>query len=158
MKRDLNFWLGLEIYIRAVAKRNPVPYPWIGVGAIFLAILTSTVSSRASFVSVGSVAEAASRAASLGDYAAAQELFGKLNSETANDSVLGAQSELEDKIYPERVLEKKIAELEDKITKYPGNREMFIELSNLYKQLGNQEMANEYREKARVLDPNGVEF
>lgn len=95
------------------------------------------------------------RAADSGDYQSAQKLWDE------------TMPELEDKVYPERKVEREIAELEQKLEEYPGNREIFLMLGELYGELDGVrageprpygEMAAEYREKARILDPNNVEF
>lgn len=145
MKRDLNFWLGLEKYLRTVAKRSPLPYPWIAISIVLTIIFASLLNSKQSFADISTNSDASLRAVELGDYEVAQDLY----VETGNP-------ELKDIIYPEQVIERRIAELEQKSILYPGNREIFIELSNLYKQLENIDMSDEYREKARVLDPNNL--
>ena len=96
---------------------------------------------------VSDLSEATALSAKLGDYELAQKLFDR-------GEVLG----LEDKVFPEKMVVNKIAELEQKLEEYPGNRIIFLSLAELHEQLGNQEVASEYREKARVLDPNEVRF
>lgn len=158
MKRDNHFWSSLEEYSRVVAKRSPLPSSWIVTGVAALIIVASIFGVKASFASITTYSDAALRAASLGDYPSAKKFFNASTKMLSNDSVLGVKSELEDKIYPENIVEKKIIELEEKMTIYPGNREIFIELSALHAQLGNQEIADEYREKARILDPNNIDY
>lgn len=147
MKRDLNFWLGLEEYLRTVARRSPLPYPWIAISIVLFIIFASFLNSKQSFAEINTNTEAALRAAKLGDYEVAQDLY----IETGNP-------DLKDIVYPEQVVERRIAELEQKMALYPGNREIYIELSNLYRQLENIDVSGEYREKARVLDPNNLSF
>jgi len=97
------------------------------------------------------------RAAQIGDYPTARELLNRRTS-SAKKGVLGADSELEEKVNPESKVERRIRELEDKLMIYPENKEIYLMLAELYGQLENWELASEYREKARVLDPNGAEF
>lgn len=109
-------------------------------------VKNSTVGARG----MGEVIE---RAASLGDYELAEKLY-----KSAAGNVLGAESELEDVIYPEKVVERRIGELEEKLVQYLGNREIYLAIADLYEQLGEAEKSGEYREKARVLDPNNSIF
>lgn len=112
-------------------------------------LLASALNVKNSVVGATSLGGVTKRAAERGDYELARWLY-----EAGGDKVLGAGSELEDKVYPERVIERRIAELEEKLEEYPGNREIYLLLTDLYGQVGNQELESEYREKARVLDPN----
>jgi tetratricopeptide (TPR) repeat protein len=158
MKKEMNFWRSLEEYSWKVVKRNPLPWQWVGIGLIVIVLLTSAVSAKNSMVGARNIREAIEIAVSLGDYETAQALFDKMLDSRSKMLVLGAESELEDKVYPERVVERRVIELEDKLEIYPGNREIYLSLATLYQTLGNQEIADEYREKARILDPNDIEF
>lgn len=158
MKKDLNFWLSLELYLRNVVKRSPIRWQWVGVGLVGLVLFTSLLNVKNSIVGVKNTREAIELAVSRGDYETAQELFNHKSQMTNSQMVLGVDSELEDKVYPERKVERKIAELEEKLKEYPSNREIFLQLAELYGQIGNQEKSDEYREKARILDPNNVKF
>lgn len=102
--------------------------------------------------------EVISLAAERGDYETARGLLNHYTIRPLNQSVLGAESELEDKVYPERVVARRIMELEEKLETYPENKEIYLILASWYDQLGNTEKSGEYREKARILDPNGTEF
>ncbi len=149
MKSKQGFWLSLEKYSWSVVRRSPLPYTWIGVGIVMVMLLASALNVKNSVVGATSLGGVTKRAAERGDYELARWLY-----EAGGDKVLGAGSELEDKVYPERVIERRIAELEEKLEEYPGNREIYLLLTDLYGQVGNQELESEYREKARVLDPN----
>lgn len=72
--------------------------------------------------------------------------------------ILGADTELEELVYPEKVLERHIAHYENMNEAYPHDREILVHLSRLYTQLGQKEKAQEYWEQARILDPNNEVF
>jgi tetratricopeptide (TPR) repeat protein len=160
MKKDLNFWRSLEEYGWKVVGRGPLPkyWQWIGIGLVGLVISLSSLGAKNSLVGARSAREAINIAVETGDYETARELLNNQSSIINNQTVLGAQSELENKVYPEKAVERKIAELEQNLEKYPGSREIFMSLAGLYDQLNNQELAAEYLEKARVLDPNNIKF
>jgi len=149
MKKKLSFWPSLEVYLHKLLKRSPLPHYWpdLVVGLFVVVILLSLWGAKNSMAGVSDLSEATALSAKLGDYELAQKLFDQ-------GEVLG----LEDKVFPEKMVVNKIAELEQKLEDYPGNKVIFTSLAELYEQLGNQEAASEYREKARVLDPNRVEF
>lgn len=176
MKKSGGFWSSLEIYTWKVVERSPLPllresefaqtaysavlrlgrfggqaWVWVGVGIVVLVLLVSAFSVHNSVVSAGTMQEVIVKAARRGDYELAVKL---LKDQRASDGVLGVDAELEDIVYPEQVVERKIIELETKLADYPGNREIYLALSKLYSQLDNRVKADEYREKARILDPN----
>jgi tetratricopeptide (TPR) repeat protein len=105
-------------------------------------VVSSVVSAKNSVVGVTRLEAVVERSAKLGDYQLARGLW--------NESM----GELEDVVYPERKIERRIADLEIKLGEYPGNRQIYLALAELYAQLDNAERAAEYREKARILDPN----
>jgi len=127
----------------------------------FLNVKNSTVGAR-------ELRDVIEKAVERGDYETARKLFDRYQTIDDRFKVLGAETELEDKVYPERVVERRIAELEGRLEEYPGNREIYLILANLYQQLEGtrvdtgvdpyKDKATEYREKARVLDPNHVIF
>jgi tetratricopeptide (TPR) repeat protein len=158
MKSELNFWGSLEEYGRKVVGRSPLPYTWIATALVVIIVIVSALSIKTSLVGAKDLREAIERATKQGDYATAAELLSRYENTMSGQPVLGIMSELEDRVYPERKVLKRIAELEEKLEDYPGEREIFLALSNLYAQLGDQTAAREYREKARVLDPNQVNF
>lgn len=121
-------------------------------------IITSWAYHEISVVGERDTRSVIERAAKQGDYQTAQALFEKTLDERRQSSVLGAVSELEDRVYPERVIARRIAELEIKLEEYPANKEIYLMLTSLYGQLGNTEKSDEYREKARILDPNDPQF
>ena len=157
MKSELNFWQSLEEYLRKVTQRSPLPWQWVGIGMVVIAIFLSLLNVKNSLVEAKDIRDGVEIAVSRGDYETAKKLYER-RTENIEYRILGAGSELEDKVYPERPVERKIAELQEKLDIYPGNREIYLELASLYGQLGNKEIEDEYLEKARVLDPNGVEF
>ncbi len=158
MKKTGSFWQSLEIYTWKVVERSPLPWSWIGIGTVVLILLASLLNRQNSVVSVGNMREVIVKAAERGDYGLARKLLDHYTSEPLDHLVLGVQSELEDKVYPERVVERRTLELETKLGEYPGNRQIYLMLSELYRQLENPTKESEYREKARVLDPNNLEY
>ena len=144
MKKSVGFWGSLEQYLGKVIERSPLPryWRWMGIGLVLVVVVSSAVSAKSSVVGATSLAAVVEKAARLGDYQLAQELW--------NESMSG----LGDLVYPERKVERRIAELEAKLVEYPGNRQIYLALTELYGQMGNSERADEYREKARILDPN----
>jgi hypothetical protein len=42
--------------------------------------------------------------------------------------------------------------------KYPGHRDILLQLARINQQLGDEKMAREYFEQARILDPNNEVF
>lgn len=96
-----------------------------------------------------SVEAAIARAAETGDYRLAERLY-----LTGNQQVLGARTDLVELVYPELEVEARIEELVARLVEYPGNREIFLGLARLYRQIGKEEEAEQYQEMARILDPN----
>ena len=139
-----SFFVSLERYIRKMVARSPLPYTWMTIGLVVLAIVVSLFGN--SMVSARSLHEAIQMAAQHGDYPLAQKLLG--------DSEDPA---LRDIAYPEEKVLARITQLEEKLELYPENRQIYLALAELYGQLQDARAA-EYREKARILDPNGVEF
>ena len=94
-----------------------------------------------------------------GDYGLAQKLLTQeqTNKLTINE-VLGAGTELEELVYPERRIEHEIERQEELLAKYPGSRDILVALARLYREIGQEEQAQGYWEQARVLDPNNEIF
>lgn len=138
--------------------RSPLPHAWVGAGLLVAAILASSLNLKNSVVGERDLAGVIERAAERGDYQIARELFGKGAGGADNQDVLGVTSALEDKVYPEQVVVREIARLEGKLAEYPEHRDILLEISRLYGELGEEEKAKSYFERARVLDPNGEFF
>lgn len=153
MKSSDSFWQSLEKYTWKTVSRSPLSWPQVVVPMIVLILLLSITSAKNSLSNARSTAEAIRAATERGDYQTAKSLYEKMTG-TGKDPVLGLSSELEELVYPERRVEQRISELSLKLEEYPGNREIYLTLAELYSQIGNQEIAQEYREKARILDPN----
>jgi len=146
-----------------VVTRTSLPHNWrqITIGAILVVLATSLKYAKYSAAGAITLHEIVMRAANVGDYETAQRLY-------ESCAAPQCQSVDEELVYPEMKLEKRITELEQKLVEYPSNREVFLMLGDLYDQLGGtrvdtefdpyKDKAAEYREKARVLDPNEVEF
>lgn len=160
MKKSISFWESLEQYSWKLVGRSPLPqhWPWIGVVLIVVVLLASVLNMKNSTVGANDLREVITLAAERGDYVTARMLWNNQSPITNNQTVLGAESELEDGVYPERVVTRRIAELEIKLAEYPENKEVYLMLASWYGQLGNTEKASEYREKARILDPNDPQF
>lgn len=91
-----------------------------------------------------------SEAVKIGDYETAQEIY-------EQSRVLGAKidNSLEERIYPKRMIRQEITRYERLLSQYPGQRDIFLNLADLYEKVGQAEMKDYYLEKARELDPNG---
>lgn len=148
MKTDSGFLAGIEDYTWKLAKRSPLPYPYLVVGMAMVVLALSAFGKNIN--SAISMDTAIKMSTSYGDYSLAEKLL----KESPNSLVLGANSEIDDLVYPERVVERKIEELENSLEKYPGNREIYLQLAGLNEQIGKSEQAQQYSEMARVLDPN----
>ena len=157
MKEGRDFWHSLENYTWKIIERLSHALPWLGLGIIVLVIATSAYGTRASLVGTQGLREAALRAAKVGDYVIAQDLWERMTIKEG-DSVLGVESELEDRIYPERVVEREIEKYEGLLAKYPGHRDIYLMLAGLYGQIGKTEQSEQYLELARELDPNNSFF
>jgi hypothetical protein len=162
MKKSDGFWQSLEHYVYKTAGRSPLPWSWVGIGAVAIAMLLSLLNVKNSVASAENTREIIEKASERGDYETARKYF---EQQVASEDVLGANSDpstdeasLENKVYPDRAVEHRILELEEQLRKTPNHFEMFLELSRLNKLIGQEEPANEYREKARILDPNNALF
>lgn len=158
VKKKDNFWEGLEKYGWRLVGRSPLPWRWVGIGVVLSMIGMSLINVKNSVAGANNEREVIELAARRGDYKLADTLYRQYSVSGIEYRVLGAGSELEELVYPERVVERRAVELKTKLEDYPGNREIYLELATIYGQLGNGEESEEYREKARVLDPNNVEF
>ncbi len=160
MEKREDFLLELEKYVRKVVVRSQLPYywPWVGIILLVLTLLTSALSGKDSVVSADTLREVIEKSARKGDYSTAKALLIKSQFAGIESDVLGANADLVDVVYPEQKVLRRIAELEAMLISYPGSREIFLELSDLYSKINEAQKSSEYREKARVLDPNGSEF
>ena len=143
----------MEQYGWSVVRRSPLPWQWLGIGVVVSMMWMSLVNVKNSVVGARDLRQVIEKAAERGDYGMAEQLY-----TTEDVQVLGASNELEDLVYPERVVERRIAELEQKLEDYPGNREIFLAMAELYREIGNTEKSQEYFEQARILDPNNAIF
>jgi tetratricopeptide (TPR) repeat protein len=155
MKKSEAFLPSLEQYVYRTARRNPLSSAGIGIGIIGLVMLLSLVNVKNNVAGAQSTRQIVEKASERGDYETATKYFEQT---PRDENVLGAQSELEEKVYPDKVVERKIAELEEQLTQTPNHFEIYLELSRLNSLVGNNEQSSEYREKARILDPNNVIF
>lgn len=129
-------------------KRCPLPYPYLVVGAAIVVVTLSVFGKNIN--SAISTDTAIKMLVKYGDYPLAEKLL----KESSNSLVLGAKSEVYDLVYPENLVERKIDGLENSLKRYPSNREIYLQISSLYEQIGRSEAAQQYREMARILDPN----
>ncbi len=146
MKKNLGFGEAIELYLRKVVGRSPLPWPIIGIGLIIIVFGVSLKYSRDSAVGARNIRDVVEVAAKRGDYQTARELLKQYN--------IDPLDQLGELVYPERKIQNKIDELEQNLEIYPESREIYLALSNLHMQLGNDEKSQEYRERARILDPN----
>lgn len=155
MKESCGFWHSLENYTWKIIKRLSPAIPLLGVGIVALIITTSAYDTKTSLASSSGLVEAALRAAYVGDYELAQDLWER-QAIKGEAYVLGVESEHEDKIYPERVVEREIEKYEELLAKYPGHRDIYLMLAGLYGQIDKIEQSEQYLELARELDPNNA--
>lgn len=144
-----------------VVGKSPLPWPYVGVGIVLASLLVSLANARYSVAGARSAREVMERAARVGDYETARELFNVHQSQmytNVHQSVLGAETEIENLVYPERAVENKILETEELLTQYPGHRDILVELARLYEKIGGAEQARTNWEQARILDPNNSIF
>jgi tetratricopeptide (TPR) repeat protein len=144
MKKNLGFGEAIELYLRKVVGRSPLPWPVIGITLILIVFGVSLKYSKDTVVGARNIRDVVEVAAKRGDYATARSLW--------NDSM----SDLEDVVYPERKIVKRIEKLTQSLEMYPESREIYQAIAELYKQLGSEEKSQEYRERARILDPNDL--
>ncbi|MBP9702179.1 hypothetical protein KBD69_00685 [Candidatus Woesebacteria bacterium] len=154
MKKQVGFLGSFENYTWIVLERASPSLPYFAAGLVFLMIGSSIVRSKASLAGVRDLREASIRAAGVGDYTKAQDLFNLHKSQIINSqNVLGVENE-EDLVFPYRVIEREIAKYEEMLERYPGHRDIYLVLSKLHNQIGESEQATAYLELARELDPN----
>jgi tetratricopeptide (TPR) repeat protein len=158
MKEKIGFWRSLEKYGGRVAGKNPLPWPYLGLGLVALVLVLSRVGGKDSTAGAKNNWEIIEKAANVGDYQTAQALFEKYQIFEEKSQVLGAETELEARVYPERQVEKRIQELKEKLQDYPEYPDILLEIARLYRAIGNEEAAQEYWEQARILDPNNLIF
>jgi tetratricopeptide (TPR) repeat protein len=149
MKQSLRFFESLENYTWKVVMRFSPTLPWIGVGLVVMVISTSLFTAKSSLAGTSGRVEAAVVASSVGDYDVAQSLWEKQ---------LPTESGEEDLIYPKRAVEREITKYQELLAKYPGHRDIYLVLAQLYVQIGEREQAQDYLEMARELDPNNAYF
>lgn len=157
-RRTEKFWANLEKYVYGRAGRLRGKWQWGGVGIAMGVIGVSVVSGYFNSPTLSADVETIIReAAKSGDYTLAQELYRENYESRIKNNVLGLQSDLDELVYPERKLEREIAEWEEKLARYPTHRDMLLALAELELAAGNVETARQYWEEARKLDPNGKE-
>ncbi len=147
MKKHIGFWGSFENYTWKVVKRASPALPYFVAGLMLLVIGSSIASSKASLAGAGDLREASIRAARVGDYSKAQAMW----SDQLETEPVG---ELEDIVFPHRVIEREIAKYEEMLERYPGHRDIYLVLAKLYNQIGESKQATTYLELARELDPN----
>lgn len=129
-----------------------------GTILIFLVLMASWMGRGTSLAGTKNWREAVERAAEVGDYRLARELVRKQQVVNSDKDVLGADSELDELVYPERKVQRVITSYEELNRRYPGHRDILLTLSKLYAELGNGKQAESYRGAARALDPNNPIF
>ena len=124
------------------------------MGIVVVVVGASIINVKMSVVGARSEREIIEMSAKVGDYETAKELYGQCQVTPCHEQVLGAETELEDLVYPEQKLAREIARWEGALKQYPSNREIMRGLASLYEQAGESERAEELREQSRILDPN----
>ena len=154
MKRELGFIQSLERYgWRIITKISPA-LPYVGVTILGAMMIASGWRGYASVASAQSLSEASLRAVAVGDYETARRLYEGCQQTECQTRVLGAESEIEERLYPERSVERAIQKYEKLLEQYPGHRDLYLTLFELNESIGRSEEAGRYREEARKLDPN----
>lgn len=156
----LGFWPSLEYYVYKRIADSHVPWAVVALAGVAIMIGASTAAGYFSKSPLfGSRSDVIKWAAAGGDYATAQILYENGQEQmTEGQKILGAGSELEEVVYPEKKVENQIERDILLNEKYPGNRDLLLHLSDLYAAIGNSESAEITREQARKLDPNNEIF
>ena len=155
MKKQIGFFGSFENYTWKVVKRVSPALPYFAAGLVFFVIGSSIVSGKVSLAGARDLREASIRAARAGDYAKAQALWNVHQLQMTNDQLgMGLESELEDIVFPQSVIEREIVKFEEMLERYPGHRDIYLVLSKLHNQIGQSEQATTSLELARELDPN----
>lgn len=153
----MGFWASLESYTWKVIGRVAPTLPYFGIGLMVSVMGASLLSAKTSVAGAYDLREASVRAARAGDYTTAQSLYNLHKSLIPNSqNVLGAESEVEDLIFPKRVVEREIQKYEVLLQEYPGHRDIYLVLAKLYAQIEISEESQKYYELARELDPNNA--
>lgn len=142
MTKQSGFLSSVEQYAWHRMKTSPLSWSWIGVGIVIIAIVTSALTTKEATISARNKTELVKIAAEAGDYKTAELFFDE------------EMESLRDLVYPARKLESRIVELKATTELYPESTRIFLELANLYDQIGENDLRDLYREKARVLNPN----
>ena len=141
MGNKSGFLASLEKYLFARIKTSPIPWSWVGIAILLPIIVLSIWYHSESSSAARNKHELVRIAASEGDYNTAKRYY-------ADD-----MSELRDLVYPALKIEERILVLKDKLKEYPESIELYLAIANLHSQIGESSVADEYREKARILNP-----
>lgn len=158
MKKKVNFLQSSEKYLWKTINRAGASLPFLITLLLIGVITSSLLTKNVSLAGAESVRDAVERALGVGDYERARELWEEQNKRGKNKQVLGVESELEQKLYPEIQVEARIEELKELLRAFEGHRDILLEIARLYRELGRTELSNEYWEQARILDPNNEIF
>ena len=152
----VGLWGSLEKYAYGRLQNAPIDWKSVGIGAIGLSLVLSVYGGYYNSPTLGADrVEIVKKAAELGDYQLAQGMFEQIQDSASTRQVLGANTDLEELVYPERRVEREKREWEAQNEKYPGHRDILLNLALLSGLTGETEKESEYYEQARVLDPNG---
>ncbi len=141
MGNKSGFLAGLEKYLFARIKTSPIPWSCVGIAILLPMIVLSICYHSESSSAARNKHELVKLAASEGDYNTARKYY--------SDDM----GELRDLVYPALKIEERILVLKDKLKEYPESVELYLAIANLYTQTGETSLADEYREKARILNP-----
>lgn len=153
------FLPSLERYFFGRISASPIRWHWIGI-ALVASVLFASISGGyfGSSALHGSAPEVIRWAAESGDYELADILYRRSYADSSSSSVLGIAVSLEHVVYPEKKIRAEIERQEELLIHYPGSRDILIRLSRLYTEIGMEEIAVKYWERARLLDPNNPIF
>lgn len=129
-----------------------------GIVLVALVIALSWIERETSSAWLKNEHEVIEKAARMGDHKLARALLDKRERANSNQDILGVDAELEELVYPDRVIKREIARYEELSSTYPGHRDILLMLSRLYGELGQADWQAYYFEAARKIDPNNPIF
>lgn len=153
-----SFGRSFELYFYRRIKAFPISWQWLGTVLAASVIIASLLCGYFRSTSLfGGAPDIIRYAAEKGDYRLADSLY-RLSLHPLTSPILGAFTDLESIVYPEKSLLHEIDKQEKLLERYPGSRDILIRLSRLYQEIGETEKATVYWERARSLDPNNPIF
>lgn len=159
LRKKLGFLASLEHYsYKRIAQAH---IPWIPVAIAGIAIVIGASIAAGYFQTsplFGTRQDVMKWAAGNGDYQTAQKIYLGLSETYMNTQVLGAGTDLEEIVYPEKRIERELHNSLELLQIYPGDRDLLLHVAELYTETGDAEQAQIYWNQARLLDPNNPVF